>query len=332
MRENGMWQETEWETALGGRGEARPHRQATRWRADRRARCAEIDAGRAASARAHRARPRQRATSIIACAAPISATRRAIRCTRRSAARSRSWSRRRACWSSARTCARKCRCSRIACARRRCGAAKIRFINPQRYEYLFPVAGYLASNGSACSSIWLRSLLRRATRAARVRRRRLPRWSRSAQPTDAHKRLLNSWRRRATIDPARRDRATRSGVRRSASGRERAGRAHGRDARLSAEGGNAVGARLAGVLPHRAVGGVRRDAGLERRRHVCRAAQGYILFGGIEPQLDIASSAALRRAARRRSASSHCRLTRRRRSSRTSCCRSARSPKLPAPT
>ena len=38
------------------------------------------------------------------------------------------------------TCVRKCRCSRIACARRRCAARKISFVNPQRYEYLFPVA------------------------------------------------------------------------------------------------------------------------------------------------------------------------------------------------
>ena len=42
--------------------------------------------------------------------------------------------------------ARRCRSSRIACAS---GAARrqISFVNPQRYEYLFPVANYLASNG-----------------------------------------------------------------------------------------------------------------------------------------------------------------------------------------
>ena len=110
LRENGVWQETDWETALAvGRRAARsqsPSSTAARRsaRSPRRTRrsksCICWRASRAASA----AR-----ISIIACAARIFATRRAIRCIPRSAARSRSWSRSAPCWSSARTCARKCR-------------------------------------------------------------------------------------------------------------------------------------------------------------------------------------------------------------------------------
>ena len=44
-----------------------------------------------------------------------------------------------------RTCAAKRRCSRIACARPRERGAKVAFVNPARFDYLFPVAAYLES-------------------------------------------------------------------------------------------------------------------------------------------------------------------------------------------
>ncbi len=49
------------------------------------------------------------------------------------------------CWWSARTFAAKCRCSRIACARPCARAPRSAFLNPARFDYLFPVAAYLES-------------------------------------------------------------------------------------------------------------------------------------------------------------------------------------------
>ena len=60
-----------------------------------------------------------------------------------------------------------------------------------------------------------------------------------------------------------------------------------------AEGGNAVGAHLAGVLPLRAAGGRAVQApGLNIADMFAARLKAYVLMGGIEPQFDIASPAA----------------------------------------
>ena len=91
-----------------------------------------------------------------------------------------------------------------------------------------------------------------------------------------------------------------------------------------AEGGNAAGAYLAGAVPHREAGGVReRTAGMSARDMLREAADGYVLFGGVEPWVDDARQPGAVRSARGRGASS----SRSRRSptrqlkrSRTCCC------------
>ena len=65
------------------------------------------------------------------------------------------------------------------------------------------------------------------------------------------------------------------------------------------EGGNAVGAPLAGVLPHRGAGGrAVAQPGLNAVEMLARAAQGYVLVGGIEPA-DLVPSLGHRRLAAR---------------------------------
>ena len=60
------------------------------------------------------------------------------------------------------------------------------------------------------------------------------------------------------------------------------------------DGGNSVAACLAGVLPHRALGGrAAQPAGLNVADMFAARLKSYILLGGIEPALDIASPAAL---------------------------------------
>jgi len=61
------------------------------------------------------------------------------------------------------------------------------------------------------------------------------------------------------------------------------------------EGGNAVGAALAGALPHREAGGRPATApGLDARRMLEQPLAGYLLFGGIEPEFDTAGPRAAR--------------------------------------
>jgi NADH-quinone oxidoreductase subunit G len=58
-------------------------------------------------------------------------------------------------------------------------------------------------------------------------------------------------------------------------------------------GGNAAGAALAGALPHRRAGGQpARPAGLDVAAMLERPLGAYLLFGGIEPEFDIAAAAA----------------------------------------
>jgi NADH-quinone oxidoreductase subunit G len=60
------------------------------------------------------------------------------------------------------------------------------------------------------------------------------------------------------------------------------------------EGGNTVGAHLAGVLPHRTVSGKSvHSAGLNTADMLAARLKSYLLFGAIEPQHDIASPSAL---------------------------------------
>jgi NADH-quinone oxidoreductase subunit G len=54
------------------------------------------------------------------------------------------------------------------------------------------------------------------------------------------------------------------------------------------EGGNAAGAALVGVLPHRGLGGVRLEArGLNLADMLAARLKGYLLLGAVEPQHDI---------------------------------------------
>jgi NADH-quinone oxidoreductase subunit G len=60
------------------------------------------------------------------------------------------------------------------------------------------------------------------------------------------------------------------------------------------EGGNAVGAHLAGVLPHRGVGGMHLPAnGLNVAEMLAARLKAYVLLGAIEPQHDLAAPGAL---------------------------------------
>ena len=156
------------------------------------------------------------------------------------------------------TCAVKRRCSRTACARPRKRGAKVAFLNPTRFDYLFPVAAYLEYAAGQAA----RATSRPSTRPAWMappRRNISRRWS-----SGAHENVASSCRRRRAQggtearDLAGCARAAPSRVCGSAGSWPRAWPpTTGATLATLAEGGNAAGAYLAGAVPHREPGGIK---------------------------------------------------------------------------
>jgi NADH-quinone oxidoreductase subunit G len=171
---------------------------------------------------------------------------------------------------------------------------KVSFINAQRYDYLFPVAGYLASNGIGS----LDHLVAVAAAAINASGKAAPASIASlvgqAQPNDTHKAIaqqLSEGERRLILlgaiaqrDPAFADlRLVASAL----------AEVTGATLGYLPEGGNAVGAHLVGFLPGRTVGGQAVAApGLNIADMLAAKLKAYIVFGAIEPKLDLAAEAA----------------------------------------
>ena len=164
--------------------------------------------------------------------------------------------------------------------------AKIAFLNPTRFDYLFPVAAYfetpparqladLAAIYSACldgaaAPRHLASLV--AGAQANVGHRAVATALKSGQ-----NRAI--WLGALTLrHPAYADlRAVAAGI----------AAATGATLGTLAEGGNAAGAYLAGCVPHREAGGIKGAAvGKNARDLLTRAQKAYLLFGGTEPWVD----------------------------------------------
>jgi NADH-quinone oxidoreductase subunit G len=163
--------------------------------------------------------------------------------------------------------------------------ARISFVNPQQYEYLFPVDQYVLSDGAdeiAALAGVLRAALGNTSAPAAVAE-----VVASAECTDAHRAIAGSLtrgERRAIWLGALALRSSRySELRLLARALSTAtGATYGE----LAEGGNATGAALAGVLPHRSVGGAARaTAGLNARQMLEQPLAGYVLLN-CEPWSD----------------------------------------------
>ena len=172
--------------------------------------------------------------------------------------------------------------------------AAISFINPLRYDYLFPVAGYLSSNGldlfdhlvAIASAAQANGALAPASIASIIG---------SAQPNDTHRaiaqQLANGERRMIFLGAIAQRHPAFADLRLVA---QALAQMTGATLGYLPEGGNAVGAHLAGVLPHRAVGGHTNAAsGLNVAEMFAARLKAYVLLGAIEPASDLASSAAL---------------------------------------
>ena len=164
--------------------------------------------------------------------------------------------------------------------------AKVAFLNPARFDYLFPVAAYLESSPSqqlADLSAVLAAALDGAAAPAH-----LASLVSGAQVNTAHRSIaaaLKSGQKRAIWlgalvlrHPAYADlRAVAAGL----------AAATGATLGTLAEGGNAAGAYLAGAVPHRDAAAIKSAFDGKTAQEMLAASQkAYLLFGGVEPWAD----------------------------------------------
>ncbi len=153
------------------------------------------------------------------------------------------------------------------------GAAKVAFLNPGRFEYLFPVAAYADAGRDLLGA--LTALLK-------------------APETEAQRALLaalSHGERRAVIlgTLAQRHPAYADLKALAAQLAQQSGASLG----FITEGANAAGAYLAGAVPHRLAGGAPvGKAGLNAGAMLSSALKAYVLLGGIDPALDLAGDTA----------------------------------------
>jgi NADH-quinone oxidoreductase subunit G len=169
------------------------------------------------------------------------------------------------------------------------GGARIAFLNPRRFELMFPLAGYVTSETDMVGE--LTALVHAAAgRAGRP----VPAGLGSATVTDAHRSVigaLSHGARHAVIlgTLAQRHPAYSQLKALSAVLADLCGASVG----CITEGANAAGAYLAGAVPHRDPGGAPVGAaGLSARQMMEAPLKAYVLFGSIDPALDLAADAA----------------------------------------
>jgi NADH-quinone oxidoreductase subunit G len=164
--------------------------------------------------------------------------------------------------------------------------AKVAFLNPARYDYLFPVAAYLES--SPATQLADLAAIYSAVLDGAAAPKHLASLVSGAQVNTAHRSIaaaLKGGQKRAIWlgalalrHPAYADlRAVAAGI---------AG-ATGATLGTLAEGGNAAGAYLAGAVPHRHPAGIgNAAAGKNAREMLASSQKAYLLFGGTEPWAD----------------------------------------------
>ena len=172
--------------------------------------------------------------------------------------------------------------------------AKVAFLNPRRFEFMFPIAGYVVSETDM-----LKDLISLVHAAAALAGKAVPHGVAAAPVTDSHRALvaaLCSGTRRAVIlgTLAQRHPAYSELKALASALAELCAASIG----LITEGANSAGAYLAGAVPHREPGGAPAAAvGLSARAMMESVLKAYVLFGGIDPANDIAAgSAALEKA------------------------------------
>ncbi len=165
------------------------------------------------------------------------------------------------------------------------GGAKVAFLNPRAFEYLFPVAAYTVSPDLVDD---LAAVVHAAAAAAG---KPVPEGMRAAAVNDEHRALaasLNRGARRAILLGTLAQRHPEYSELKALAAllAELTGASLG----LITEGANAAGAYLAGAVPHRqAGGGPSASVGLSARAMLETWLKAYLLFGGIDPANDLSA-------------------------------------------
>jgi NADH-quinone oxidoreductase subunit G len=172
---------------------------------------------------------------------------------------------------------------RIRKAAVRSGGAKVGFLNPRRFDYMFPVAAYALAETDLLGE--LAGVVRAAAAAVN---QPVPAGVAAAEISDSHRALvaalMNGTRRAVILGTlAQRHPAYSQLKAQAAMLAELCAASVG----CVTEGANAAGAYLAGAVPHREPGGTAAAVvGLSARAMLESALAAYVLFGGVDPASD----------------------------------------------
>jgi NADH-quinone oxidoreductase subunit G len=166
------------------------------------------------------------------------------------------------------------------------GGAKVAFLNPRVFEYLFPVAAYQVAEADLVAQL---TAIVHATAAATGKP--LPAGVAAATVDEGHRAVagaLIAGTRRAVILGTLAQRHPAYAELKALA--DMAAALSGASVGVITEGANAAGAYLAGVVPHRAAGGLPAESrGLSARAMLeSEPLKAYVLFGGIDPVDDLA--------------------------------------------
>jgi len=164
---------------------------------------------------------------------------------------------------------------------------KVAFLNPRRFDYLFPVAAYAIAETDLVTE--LAAVVRAAAAGAN---QSVPEGVPAATVTDGHKAaaaVLGAGTRRAVVLGTLAQRHPAYSSLKALAGL--LGKLTGSAVGFITEGPNAAGAYLAGAVPHREPGGAPvKTAGLTARAMLESALKAYVLFGAIDPANDLGVS------------------------------------------
>ena len=164
--------------------------------------------------------------------------------------------------------------------------AKVAFLNPRRFDYMFPVAEYLTATDL------VNELSALVSAAASAAGKPAPAGIADAAVSDAHRTLLSalsSGSRHAIFLGTLAQRHPAYAQLKALS--IALGALTGASVGLITEGANAAGAYLAGAVPHREPGGApAAKAGLSVGAMAASPRKAYVLLGGIDPAQDLANA------------------------------------------
>ncbi|HSY04578.1 MAG TPA: NADH-quinone oxidoreductase subunit NuoG [Steroidobacteraceae bacterium] len=176
----------------------------------------------------------------------------------------------------------------------------VAFVNPERFPYLFPVKSYLVAAPADMVAELAAVLAAAAAATGGAVPAHLAAAVEAARVSEAHRAaaqaLLGGERRAVWLGALAARHPQFADLRALAAGlAQLAGASYGR----LAEGGNAAGAYLAGAVPHRSAGGLAvATPGLNAREMLRQPLRAYLLYGGVEPGLDMLEPESVRTLAR----------------------------------